>query len=534
MSDTAEITQWLSAARGGDRRRSTACCPRSTANCTAWRGASSATRTATPSTPPALVHEAYLRLAGRADAEFEDRAHFFAYAASAMRSVVVDYARQRLAVKRGGDLHRVTDLPEDVGGGMRINEELLGLDVALDAPRRCRPEPGPGGRAALFRRPVRNRDRRPAQALRAQRAPRLAEGAPVPARLAAGLTPARRMEGERWTTLSPLLDELLELDGRERAQRLARSRPTDPGLAADLARLMALEDERPDFLSQPVVDADGFGTQPGQRDRPVQAGVAAGRRRHGPGLAGDARRRPVRAPRRDQAAAPGPGRRRPARALHPRAADPRAPGPRAHRAPARCRHQRRRPALPRARLRAAASRSPTTRRSSTLDLRDAPAAVPAGLRRGQPRARQPGRAPRPQALEHPGDLGRRGLPARFRHRQAARRSRRRAPPRSPRTGSARLHPALRRARAAARRVDHHHDRRVRARRGAVRTADRRRPYELHARRPTPPGKKRSSKANPVRPSQAALRAQGRANRLAATAGARASSPATSTTSCSRR
>jgi RNA polymerase sigma factor (TIGR02999 family) len=48
-----------------------------------------------------------------------------------MRSVVVDYARQRLAVKRGGVLHRVTDLPVDAGGGMRINDELLGLDVAL-------------------------------------------------------------------------------------------------------------------------------------------------------------------------------------------------------------------------------------------------------------------------------------------------------------------------------------------------------------------------------------------------------------------
>ena len=80
----------------------------------------------------ALVHEAYLKLAGRAEAEFEDRAHFFAYAASAMRSVVVDYARQRLAVKRGGDLHRVTDLPEDAGGGMRLDEDMLGLDVALN------------------------------------------------------------------------------------------------------------------------------------------------------------------------------------------------------------------------------------------------------------------------------------------------------------------------------------------------------------------------------------------------------------------
>ena len=79
----------------------------------------------------ALVHEAYLKLIGRREAKFDDRAHFFAYAASAMRSVVVDYARQRLAQKRGGDLHRVTDLPHDIEGGLRIDEDMLALDVAL-------------------------------------------------------------------------------------------------------------------------------------------------------------------------------------------------------------------------------------------------------------------------------------------------------------------------------------------------------------------------------------------------------------------
>lgn len=82
----------------------------------------------------ALVHEAYLKLVGRGggNAQFDDRAHFFAYAASAMRSVVVDYARQRLAQKRGGDLHRVTDLPEDLEGGLRLDEDMLGLDTALN------------------------------------------------------------------------------------------------------------------------------------------------------------------------------------------------------------------------------------------------------------------------------------------------------------------------------------------------------------------------------------------------------------------
>ena len=79
----------------------------------------------------ALVHESYFKLIRNQHAEFADRAHFFAYAASAMRSVVVDYARQRLAQKRGGDLHRVTELPEEVEGGLRLDEETLGLDTAL-------------------------------------------------------------------------------------------------------------------------------------------------------------------------------------------------------------------------------------------------------------------------------------------------------------------------------------------------------------------------------------------------------------------
>ena len=80
-----------------------------------------------------LVHEAYLKLVGRGsgNARFDDRAHFFAYAASAMRSVVVDYARQRLAQKRGGDLHRVTELPEELEGGLRLDDDMLGLDAAL-------------------------------------------------------------------------------------------------------------------------------------------------------------------------------------------------------------------------------------------------------------------------------------------------------------------------------------------------------------------------------------------------------------------
>ncbi|MBS0576272.1 MAG: sigma-70 family RNA polymerase sigma factor [Proteobacteria bacterium] len=80
----------------------------------------------------ALVHESYFKLIRNQHAQFADRAHFFAYAATAMRSVVVDYARQRLSQKRGGDQQRVTDLPEDITAGIELGEEMLHLDNALE------------------------------------------------------------------------------------------------------------------------------------------------------------------------------------------------------------------------------------------------------------------------------------------------------------------------------------------------------------------------------------------------------------------
>jgi RNA polymerase sigma factor (TIGR02999 family) len=54
-----------------------------------------------------LLHEAYLNLEGRAGVRFADRGHFLAYAARAMRGLVIDYARRRRAVKRGGEYHLV-------------------------------------------------------------------------------------------------------------------------------------------------------------------------------------------------------------------------------------------------------------------------------------------------------------------------------------------------------------------------------------------------------------------------------------------
>ncbi len=77
----------------------------------------------------ALVNEAYLRLAGREPIEWKSRAHFFGVAAKAMRSILVDHARARLASKRGGGVAQVTLADADRSGGEPV--EVLELDETL-------------------------------------------------------------------------------------------------------------------------------------------------------------------------------------------------------------------------------------------------------------------------------------------------------------------------------------------------------------------------------------------------------------------
>ncbi len=79
----------------------------------------------------ALVHEAYLKLVDQSRAEWQDRAHFCAVASKAMRRILIDYARRRNALKRGG-----SDQPISLDDNRIAIEEkaavLLSLDEALD------------------------------------------------------------------------------------------------------------------------------------------------------------------------------------------------------------------------------------------------------------------------------------------------------------------------------------------------------------------------------------------------------------------
>lgn len=76
--------------------------------------------------PTAVVHEAYLKLAGRVDVRWRDRPHFMALAAKVMRELLADHARRRLAEKRGGGRARLT-LAEDLVAGGRGEVDLLAL-----------------------------------------------------------------------------------------------------------------------------------------------------------------------------------------------------------------------------------------------------------------------------------------------------------------------------------------------------------------------------------------------------------------------
>lgn len=78
----------------------------------------------------ALVHEAYLRLVDQNGASFENRRHFFAVAAKVMRRLVVDHARDRAAVKRGGGAAPVT-LDDEAIAAPAGSVDLLVLDQAL-------------------------------------------------------------------------------------------------------------------------------------------------------------------------------------------------------------------------------------------------------------------------------------------------------------------------------------------------------------------------------------------------------------------
>jgi len=89
--------------------------------------------------PTALVHEAYMRLAGTTQGQFKNRVHFYGAAAQVMRRVLVDHARRGQASKRGRN--PVLLSLESIDAGVEVRHELVDLDAALTRLAAAAPQP---------------------------------------------------------------------------------------------------------------------------------------------------------------------------------------------------------------------------------------------------------------------------------------------------------------------------------------------------------------------------------------------------------
>ena len=133
MTSDTPTTRLIAAARDGDRDSLDALLPHVYDELRQIARARLRRRSGETLNTTAVVHEAYLKLTAGETPPFEDRSHFFALAARSMRFVLVDYARDRAAQKRGGP---GADLPLDealaVAGDHADAHDLLALDAALD------------------------------------------------------------------------------------------------------------------------------------------------------------------------------------------------------------------------------------------------------------------------------------------------------------------------------------------------------------------------------------------------------------------
>lgn len=91
--------------------------------------------------PTALVHEAYLRLAGKQQLNFKNRAQFFGLAAKLIHDLLIDYVRQQGAAKRGGNQQQVSLIYADKAG-KETAIDLLALDEALGRLTTFHPQQG--------------------------------------------------------------------------------------------------------------------------------------------------------------------------------------------------------------------------------------------------------------------------------------------------------------------------------------------------------------------------------------------------------
>ena len=127
----SDVTRPIEAAAGGDRNAAADLLPLVYDELRKLAAARLAAEASGHSlNPTALVHEAYLRLVG--DQQFDGRGHFFGAAAEAMRRILVESARRKSRLKRGGGAGLRVALPDDLPAPAAPVEDVLAVHDALD------------------------------------------------------------------------------------------------------------------------------------------------------------------------------------------------------------------------------------------------------------------------------------------------------------------------------------------------------------------------------------------------------------------
>jgi RNA polymerase sigma factor (TIGR02999 family) len=135
MSASGELTDLLNAAQSGDPEAADAAYAVVYDELRQRAGQSLRRMPGATLTPTALVHEVYLRFSDHAGKPLRDRSHFFALAARAMRQIVIEHARSRGALKRGGDqqqtaLDTALNLADaDLARALEVDTALRALEL---------------------------------------------------------------------------------------------------------------------------------------------------------------------------------------------------------------------------------------------------------------------------------------------------------------------------------------------------------------------------------------------------------------------
>ncbi len=139
-SNMADLTVCLQAIEAGDERASEELLPLVYDELRQHAGVRMARESSAHTLQPtALVHEAWLRVVGKGGIRWESRAHFFGAAAEAMRRILIESARRKARLKRGGDMVRVDLSTIDVATATP-EEKVLMIDEALEKLKQKDPE----------------------------------------------------------------------------------------------------------------------------------------------------------------------------------------------------------------------------------------------------------------------------------------------------------------------------------------------------------------------------------------------------------